>query len=257
VANTKLLKTYSEIDSRVLPLAFVIKHWAKARLINSPGDGTLSSYGYILCLIHYLQHRPVPVLPNLQQLPPDWDGNPNFRKEYPNAKWNRTIESHPVDGSPCDTYFYNPRSKDLLRSFAARNRESTAELLAGFFQYFAWEFDYRRSIVSIQAVEPIDKLTKAETDCWNQHDRISIEDPFETWYDVAHVVKSAQMFYIRKEFLRAHTLISRCASHGPFDSLPSSVDPQALLGKICERCEEREKPPVVAHQKNDDNEEDI
>lgn len=257
VANTKLLKAYSEIDSRVLPLAFVIKHWAKARLINNPGEGTLSSYGYILCLIHFLQHRPVPVLPNLQQLPPDWDGNPNFKKEYPHARWQRTTENHPVEGTPCDTYFYSsPRGKDLLKNFASRNKESTAELLAAFFQYFAWEFDYRRNIVQIQSADATDKLSKAETDCWNQHDRISIEDPFEIWYDVAHVVKSAPMFYIRKEFLRAHTLISRCAKIGPFDTLPSSVDPQALLGKVCERAEEREKPVTTTTTENE-NEDDI
>ena len=29
----------------------------------------------------------------------------------------------------------------------------------------------------------------------------SIEDPFEIWYDVAHVVKAPQMAYLRKEFL--------------------------------------------------------
>lgn len=29
----------------------------------------------------------------------------------------------------------------------------------------------------------------------------SIEDPFETHYDVAHVIKSAQMVYFRKELL--------------------------------------------------------
>jgi len=29
----------------------------------------------------------------------------------------------------------------------------------------------------------------------------SIEDPFESSYDVAHVIKAAQMLHIRKEFL--------------------------------------------------------
>jgi hypothetical protein len=29
----------------------------------------------------------------------------------------------------------------------------------------------------------------------------SIEDPFETWYDIAHVIKGPQMSHIRKEFL--------------------------------------------------------
>jgi hypothetical protein len=38
------------------------------------GDGTLSSYGYMICLLHFLQTRPIPLLPNLQRLPPDWMG---------------------------------------------------------------------------------------------------------------------------------------------------------------------------------------
>ena len=53
--NTQLLRAYSEIDPRVRALAYLVKRWAKARDINSPGEGTLSSYGYILCLIHFLQ----------------------------------------------------------------------------------------------------------------------------------------------------------------------------------------------------------
>lgn len=53
--NTALLRTYSLIDPRVRSLAFIIKHWAKARHLNSPGNGTLSSYGYVLCMLHFLQ----------------------------------------------------------------------------------------------------------------------------------------------------------------------------------------------------------
>jgi hypothetical protein len=72
-------------------------------MMNSPEDGTLSSYGYILSVIfflqqtryslqprgtnqqHQLQHAPQPqqpqvrvikpILPNLQIIPPDWDGS--------------------------------------------------------------------------------------------------------------------------------------------------------------------------------------
>ena len=55
IQNTALLRTYSEIDPRVRIVAYIVKHWAKSRHINSPGDGTLSSYGYILLLIHFLQ----------------------------------------------------------------------------------------------------------------------------------------------------------------------------------------------------------
>ena len=55
MANTRLLRTYGSIDPRVRTLAFLLKYWAKKRHLNAPSDGTLSSYGWILCLIHFLQ----------------------------------------------------------------------------------------------------------------------------------------------------------------------------------------------------------
>lgn len=42
-----------------------------SRNINSPYQGTLSSYGYVLLVIYFLIHvKNPPVLPNLQQMPP-------------------------------------------------------------------------------------------------------------------------------------------------------------------------------------------
>ena len=55
VANTRLLRTYGNIDIRVRGLVFLVKHWAKRRHLNSPSDGTLSSYGFIICILHFLQ----------------------------------------------------------------------------------------------------------------------------------------------------------------------------------------------------------
>ena len=42
VQNTRMLHTYIQIDDRVRPLIFAVKHWAKARRINEPYAGTLS-----------------------------------------------------------------------------------------------------------------------------------------------------------------------------------------------------------------------
>jgi len=42
VHNTRMLHTYMQIDDRVRPLVFAVKHWAKARRINEPYAGTLS-----------------------------------------------------------------------------------------------------------------------------------------------------------------------------------------------------------------------
>ena len=105
IRNTLLLASYSIIDVRVRELAYVIKHWAKRRHMNSPQEGTLSSYGYLLCLVHFLQTRSPPVVPNLQRLAPDWDPNmpPHIQAQLPLPKrW----EKHPVEELYCNTYFY-------------------------------------------------------------------------------------------------------------------------------------------------------
>lgn len=36
--NTKMIKTYVEIDERVRPLAMIIKHWTKKRVLNDAGE---------------------------------------------------------------------------------------------------------------------------------------------------------------------------------------------------------------------------
>ena len=35
--NTRMIKTYVEVDKRVRPLAMIIKHWTKKRLVNDAG----------------------------------------------------------------------------------------------------------------------------------------------------------------------------------------------------------------------------
>jgi len=36
--NTRMIKTYVQIDDRVRPLAKIIKHWTKRRLLNDAGS---------------------------------------------------------------------------------------------------------------------------------------------------------------------------------------------------------------------------
>ena len=35
--NTRMIKTYVQIDERVRPLAKIIKHWTKVRILNDAG----------------------------------------------------------------------------------------------------------------------------------------------------------------------------------------------------------------------------
>lgn len=36
--NTRMIKTYVEIDERVRPLAMIIKYWTKRRILNDAGE---------------------------------------------------------------------------------------------------------------------------------------------------------------------------------------------------------------------------
>jgi hypothetical protein len=45
LVRLELLRLYGSFDPRVRPLVMAVKHWARSRGINSPPNGTLSSYG--------------------------------------------------------------------------------------------------------------------------------------------------------------------------------------------------------------------
>lgn len=256
VQNTSLLRLYSELDMRVRPLAFIIKHWSKARDINNPGQGSLSSYGFIMLVIHFLQTRPNPILPNLQQLgkaspppfvplsqlsrlPPDQVQRLQKQQSLFQEQEARYTITHPLENIPCDTYFFQPQDMQRFQWLKAHCFEIAAEqqsrivpspgngdnrpngpnttplvvLLMEFFRYFAYEFDFRHQVLTLNQTKQIrfdkpvsqranSKNFYAEKYCWKaQIDRLSISDPFEPWYDVAHVVKPGKMHVIRQEFV--------------------------------------------------------
>ncbi|CAM9919353.1 unnamed protein product, partial [Hapterophycus canaliculatus] len=230
-------QAYSVADPRVKELAYVVKRWAKRRWVNNASEGTLSSYGYLLCLVHFLQTRSPPVVPNLQALPPDWVGEMPPRVSSFNLP--QVITKQPTDGSEYNTYFYDPltpgrdgeRRTAALREYGSRNTTSSGELLAGFFRYFAHELDCRTSVVSVRLGGLADRERKAEACCWSMHTRLSVEDPFEAWYDVAHVLKWSRFKHVRMEFARAYALLARSAS--PHAGGAGVADTSSLLDAIC------------------------
>ena len=120
--NTMLLRCYALCDPRVTPMVLFVKAWAKRRRINSSYSGTLSSYGFVLMVLHYLVNiaRP-PVLPNLQI----WAER-------------SSMEAQTIDG--WEVRFW--RNEEAIVQSAqggslTRNREPLGSLLKGFFQYFA------------------------------------------------------------------------------------------------------------------------
>ncbi|KAI0964860.1 hypothetical protein F4678DRAFT_365668 [Xylaria arbuscula] len=150
--NTALLRCYSLTDRRVRPLVLFIKHWAKARGINTPYRGTLSSYGYVLMVLHYLVNVVEPFLcPNLQELAPPAPDLP----------------AHVLEGvTTCqgrDIRFW--RDEQAIQSLAQQgqlnqNNDSLGTLLQGFFEYYGQSntmttmrkkgFEWGRDVISLR-----------------------------------------------------------------------------------------------------------
>ncbi len=122
--NTALLRCYTHCDPRVKPMVCFVKGWVKQRKINSAYNGTLSSYGYVLMILHFLINIAYPpVLPNLQL----WATNKNSDEE------DIYIERYKVS-------FW--RDEDQIKAFAAQgqlvsNHEPLEALLLQFFHYYA------------------------------------------------------------------------------------------------------------------------
>lgn len=215
--NTSLLRVYASADPRVRMLAYVLKRFVKQRRMNCAAEGTLSSYGYLLLLIHFLQRQTPPVLPVLQALPLTWPENshnslPNVFCRGPSDEQNASA----VNPQGIETYFYDPfafhdpkEKLTLLRDYCARNTQTVGELLMGFFRYYGLHFDATRDVVSICRPDAgtVTKDEKRRTCQWRLTTRLSIEDPFERSYNVAHVLKGSRDKYIRQQFARAYVLL--------------------------------------------------
>lgn len=252
--NTLLLRCYSHCDPRVRPLILFVKHWAKVRRINTPYRGTLSSYGYVLMMLHFLVNIAQPfVLPNLQQLapPPPPNLTPQEIEETVVCRgWN--------------VQFW--RDEAEIKRLAAenqltQNRESIGELLRGFFEYYAKGggqplstlpgtrgFDWGRDVISLRTlgglltkqqkgwtgaktvVEPAGPVAGGDAANGNGNGEVvtekkevryrylfAIEDPFELDHNVARTVTHAGIVNIRDEFRRAWRIIrnaGRTPLHG-------------------------------------------
>merc|ERR1711935_757848 len=238
VLNTSLLRSYAEINPVSRVMASVIKRWAKARDINNPARHTLSSYGYILMLLHFLTYHQrsgdglispmgnatrniqvLPLLPNLRWMDSSWPKSPlgtpytEFR-----APPKQPLQHPREENVKVNSYFYRldqAKLKNLQQRFPGQDL-SLAILLASFFRYYAYEFDYKRHVVSFNSTNVhgiVEREVKAELDGWRNYSAaLTIEDPFETFYDVAHVLRGGYYHRIRREFAVAYTKIADVAS---------------------------------------------
>ncbi|KAL8803342.1 MAG: hypothetical protein Q9182_003230 [Xanthomendoza sp. 2 TL-2023] len=223
--NSHLLRCYNLSDPRVRPMVLFVKAWAKRRNINSAYHGTLSSYGYVLMVLHYLVNvtKP-PICLNLQTT--------DMAQRDTSAE-NRVI----IDGYKVRFW----RDEKEIQQWARNSRitadhySSVGSLLRGFFHYFAvvaGGFSWGTDVLSLRTPGGI--VSKQQKD-WvaaktvvldpvvdgqkgqeiRQRYLFAIEDPFETHHNIARTVVHNGIVAIRDEFRRAHRLIQE-AGNGVF-----------------------------------------
>lgn len=157
------------------------------RAINDTYYGTLSSYAYVLLLLHYLQNvcEP-PVLPNLQKMPPKHvldavEMLPYMCSLSPPvvhqlSAQSKTIRGIDGDVDECNTYFLDdPYVIGLC--WKPTNRASIGKLMSGFFTYYAHEFKYRDSVVSVRQGGCVDKKIKGWEPIIQAKNNISFSNP--------------------------------------------------------------------------------
>ncbi|WZN64890.1 UTP:RNA uridylyltransferase [Chloropicon roscoffensis] len=188
VENTSLLRLYSEIDPRLKELVILIKHWSKCRGVNGAFKGTLSSYAYVIMVIHLLQTVQPAILPCLQD----------------DSLYRPTVDKV-VDGWECR--YSDEASK--FEGFGSLNKMTTAELLYQFFYYWGYRHNYKSSVVSMRVGDWLSKEEKGWT-TRKQGDNhlICIEDPFQVSNDLGRVVGRKTIFYLRDEFKRAADILA-------------------------------------------------
>ncbi|KAH0537595.1 hypothetical protein FGG08_005627 [Glutinoglossum americanum] len=181
--NTRMIKTYVDIDERVRPLAMIIKYWTKRRILNDAAlGGTLSSYTWICTIINFLQTREPPILPSLHQ-------RSHQRREF-------------IDG--VDVSFDD--DLESLRGFGDKNKETLGELLFHFFRRYGHEIDYEKFVVSVRQGKLISKEEKG----WHlmQNNRLCVEEPFNIKRNLGNTADDTSVRGLHIELRRAFTLIA-------------------------------------------------
>ncbi|KAI9793703.1 MAG: hypothetical protein M1816_007598 [Peltula sp. TS41687] len=181
--NTRMIKTYVEIDPRVRPLAMVIKHWTKRRVLNEAAfGGTLSSYTWICMILNFLQTRQPPILPCLHQRP---------HQKLPAVNGVQSAFADDLDS---------------LQGYGNANKQTIGELLFQFFRYYAYEVDYEKDVISVRQGKLITQLGKG----WHlmQNNRICVEEPFNTGRNLGNTADDASFRGLHLELRRAFRMIA-------------------------------------------------
>ncbi|KAI8824346.1 uncharacterized protein EV422DRAFT_565042 [Fimicolochytrium jonesii] len=188
--NTKLIKTYVDLDPRVRPLMLVVKYWTRQRVLNDAAKGgTLSSYCWAMMVLNFLQIREPPILPCLHEM--------YFAKLKADAtKVNPVI----VNGVDCSFH----EDVGSLKGFGEKNAETLGTLLHAFFRRYAFEFEYDTYVISVRHGRYVPKVDKGwDVDIERNRRFLCVEEPFNPQRNLGNSADAFSVAGLRKEFERA------------------------------------------------------
>lgn len=105
VQNSKLIAFLLHSDPRLVPLAVLLKYWAKVHGLS--GTGKITNYALVLMILFYVQQPPRPILPTVEWLQRDasndlivdfWNAGFMFRRELMPANNNKSTICELVGG---------------------------------------------------------------------------------------------------------------------------------------------------------------
>ncbi|XP_022650338.1 terminal uridylyltransferase 4-like isoform X2 [Varroa destructor] len=179
--NTAMLHAYSCIDERVVPLGAALKQLVKLCDMGDASRGSLSSYAYVIMLIHYLQQEGI--VPVLQKLPPI--GHPK----------GKPLPTRMVDG--WNAYYFDDMERlDEVWPSRGQNKKAIGQLWLGLIDYYSTKFKFDLNVVCIRQMEPLSRLEKM----WTSKE-INIEDPFELDHNLGTGVSSKMSKYIQSALI--------------------------------------------------------
>ena len=164
ILNTKLIRQYSLLDQRFHIIGIFLKFWVKKNKIHGALDKFLSSYALLILIIHYLQNiTEQKILPILQQID-------NVQKEY----------IYIYEDIELKTNLYFEEDIDKINNYMniinnqKENNNLVVELLIGFFEFYAYEYNHYLISISRSDKKPINK---------KENIAFPLEDPFDVNYN--------------------------------------------------------------------------
>jgi len=188
VINSKMIKTYSEIDLRCRLLGILVKLWASVHNLNSAKDGFLSSYAYNLMVINYLQTMKNPILPSLQAIR---KADENYEAEI------KKVRNHEKGSNPKETFKVRVDFEDdmnVIKEYMKEhgfkeNKKAAIQLLKGFFKFYKNKKKFQNITLSVKEGRHLERKEESN----EQEHLYSIEDPFDIKHNPGKYLKAKHL----------------------------------------------------------------